>query len=159
MSKPKLNIQIEEPYVDLITKEQFKRAVKLTLGTAGISSTVELGLVIAGDDTVHKLNRSYRGVDDTTDVLAFALSESSSEGGEPFVSPPDEIMHLGEVIISYPQAKRQAEEQRHSIGRELALLVAHGVLHLLGYDHEHPEDEQRMRALEAKVLDAMQDDA
>jgi probable rRNA maturation factor len=93
-------------------------------------------------------------VDNTTDVIAFALSERGANA-EPFITPPDDVIHLGEVIISYPQAKRQAEEQRHPLEKELALLVAHGVLHLLGYDHELPEQEEKMRAMESKVLDAI----
>ena len=90
-------------------------------------------------------------MDSTTDVIAFALSERGAKA-EPFVTPPDDVIHLGEVIISYPQAKRQAEEQRHHLERELALLVAHGVLHLLGYDHELPEQAEKMRSMEAKIL-------
>ena len=154
MPKIQLSIQIEKPFVGLVSKTWLRRAVKLTLIHTGISSPVELGLVIAGDDTVHELNRSYRNVDRTTDVIAFALSERGAKS-EPFITPPDDVIYLGEVIISCPQAKRQAEEQRHLLERELALLVAHGVLHLLGYDHELPEQAEKMRAMEYKVLDAI----
>jgi probable rRNA maturation factor len=70
-----------------------------------------------------------------------------------FVSPPDNITHLGEVIISYPQAVEQAKEQGHSTEQELALLIIHGILHLLGYDHEKPEEEARMRAREKELLE------
>ena len=154
MLKIQLSIRIEKPFVGLVSKQWLRRAVRLTLVHTGVSSPVELGLVIAGDETVHELNRIYRNVDRTTDVIAFALSERGAKA-EPFVTPPDSVIHLGEVIISYPQAKRQAEEQCHPLESELALLVAHGVLHLLGYDHELPEQEQRMRAMESKVLDAI----
>jgi len=155
MLKIQLSIRIERPFVRLVSKAWLRQAVKLTLIHTGISSPAELGLVIAGDDTVHELNRSYRNVDSTTDVIAFALSERGANA-EPFIAPPDDVIHLGEVIISYPQAKRQAEEQRHPLERELALLVAHGVLHLLGYDHELPEQAQKMRSIEAKVLDTIE---
>ena len=154
MLKIQLSIRIEKPFVSLVSKQWLRQAVNLTLIHTGISSPVELGLVIAGDETVHELNRSYRSVDSTTDVIAFALSERGGKA-ELFVTPPDDIIHLGEIIVSYPQAKRQADEQRHPLERELALLVAHGVLHLLGYDHELPEQEQKMRAMESKVLDAI----
>ena len=93
-------------------------------------------------------------MDRTTDVIAFALSERSAKA-EPFVAPPDDVIHLGEVIVSYPQTKRQANEQRHPLERELALLVAHGVLHLVGYDHELPEQARKMRSIESRVLDAI----
>ncbi len=152
----RLSIQIEEPFVGLVAEDWLRRAAELTLVAAGLSSPVELGLVIADDDTVRELNRSYRGVDNITDVLAFALSQPESDKVEHFIMPPDKTLHLGEIFISYRQAERQAEEQHHPLGRELALLVIHGVLHLLGYEHERPEAEQRMRAMEAKVLDAME---
>jgi probable rRNA maturation factor len=154
MPKVQLSIRIEKPFAGLVSKMWLRQAVKLTLIHTGISSPVELGLVIASDDTVHEINRSYRNVDRTTDVIAFALSERSMKS-KPFITPPDDVIHLGEVIISFPQAKRQAEEQHHPLEKELALLVAHGVLHLLGYDHQLPEQAEKMRAMEYKVLDAI----
>jgi len=154
MLKIQLSIRIEKPFAGLVSRQWLRQAVKLTLVHTGISSPVELGLVIAGDDTVHELNRDYRNVDRTTDVIAFSLSERGLDN-QPFITPPDNVIHLGEVVVSYPQAKRQAHEQRHSLERELALLVAHGVLHLLGYDHELPEQAEKMRAMEARVLDAI----
>jgi len=95
---------------------------------------------------VQQLNKSYRGKDEPTDVLAFYMTSAD------FIEPPDGVRHLGEVIISYPQAVIQAEEHRHSIKKELAILIIHGVLHLLGYDHEESEQERQMRAREADIL-------
>jgi probable rRNA maturation factor len=155
MLKIQLSIRIEKPFAGLVSRKWLRQAVKLTLVHTGISSPVELGLVIAGDDAVHELNRDYRNVDRTTDVIAFSLSEQGAIDKQPFITPPDDVIHLGEVIISYPQAKRQAHEQRHSLERELALLVAHGVLHLLGYDHELPEQAEKMKAMESRVMDVI----
>ncbi len=152
----RLSIQIEEPFVGLVAEDWMKRVVEITLVAAGIGGPVDIGLVIAGDDTVRNLNRDYRGVDNTTDVLAFALSQPGGDEVEHFIMPPDKTLHLGEIFISYPQAERQAEEQNHPLERELALLVIHGVLHLLGYEHERPEAGERMRAMESKVLDAIE---
>jgi probable rRNA maturation factor len=73
-------------------------------------------------------------------------------GAPPFVAAPDGVSHLGEVIISYPQAVIQAEEHHHPVKKELAILIIHGVLHLLGYDHAEPDQEHRMRAGEAEIL-------
>ena len=73
-----------------------------------------------------------------------------------FPSPPDGVQHLGEVIISSPQAVIQAKEHQHSIKREVAILIIHGVLHLLGYDHETPEQERQMSAKEAEILSNME---
>ena len=69
-----------------------------------------------------------------------------------FVHPPDGVLHLGEVIISYPQAVIQAEEYQHPVEREILILIIHGVLHLLGYEHDTPELELKMRAREAEIL-------
>jgi len=109
----------------------------------------ELGVLIADDEAVRRLNAEYAGEDETTDVLAFSLRE-----GEVFVSP-DEVTRLGEVIISYPTAERQAKEAERSLEDEVAHLLVHGVLHLLGYDHAEPEDEKRMREREEKLLAAL----
>jgi probable rRNA maturation factor len=152
MSDFQVSIQIEAPFAGLIDEDWAREVVATTLATAGIQTTAEIGLVIAGDETVHELNRSYRGVDDTTDVLSFALCEEDSRESEGFVLPPDATLHLGEVIISWPRAKLQAEEQHQPLEQELALLITHGTLHLLGYDHIEPEGQQRMKALEARVL-------
>jgi len=152
-----LDIQFTESSAGTITEALLKRAVEQTLSACGVYLPVELGLVITCDDTVHALNKNYRGIDDTTDVLAFALKETLDGGAENFVLPPDDTSHLGEVIISYPQAERQADERGHSVEREIVVLVIHGVLHLLGYDHDHAEAEQRMRAMEVDVLSKIED--
>ena len=115
---------------------------------------VELGLVITSQEKVQELNRSYLGRDRPTDVLAFSmLPEPNSERNLAlFVQPPDGILHLGEVIISYPQAVIQAKEHGHSAKKEIAILIIHGVLHLLGYEHDRPELEREMRARETEIL-------
>jgi probable rRNA maturation factor len=113
---------------------------------------VEMGLVIASQQRVKELNKTYRGKDEPTDVLAFAAREEDGADLPPFVQPPDGVLHLGEVIIGYPQAVKQAEEHMHSIKREIAILVIHGVLHLLGYEHDEPEPARKMAAREAEVL-------
>ena len=138
----KLRIDLEESWLRQVVEE--------TLAIQDFGSEVELGLVITDDETVRELNRKYRGVDEPTDVLSFALLEKDDSAT--FIIPPDGILHLGEVIISYPQAARQAEENGHPIKQEMALLVVHGVLHLLGYEHDEPAREQEMRSLEERIL-------
>jgi len=150
-----LDIQIDESFVENITHELIERTVKSTLKITGICSIVDLGLVITDDATVHDLNIKYRNIDSTTDVLSFALTERVDTDDDEFILPPGDIVHLGEVIISYPQAERQAKGQGVSVEREMALLITHGVLHLLGYDHVIDEDEQRMKSVEHQVLDNM----
>jgi len=80
------------------------------------------------------------------------LMEGEYPDDSPFIMPPDGVLHLGEVIISYQQAVRQAEDIGHGIDQELALLIVHGVLHLLGYDHDEPDREREMRKLEQEIL-------
>jgi probable rRNA maturation factor len=97
-------------------------------------------LLLADDRAVRTLNRRHRGIDRTTDVLSFA-AEGELEPGIP---------HLGEIVISLPRARRQAERARWPLKSELALLVTHGFLHLLGYDHE--TDDGTMRRRERRLL-------
>jgi probable rRNA maturation factor len=111
----------------------------------------EVGLLIATGERVRELNRDYLGEDAPTDVLAFSAREEA-DGQSPFIHPPDGLLHLGEVVIAYPQAVMQATEHRHPVKKELAILIIHGLLHLLGYDHDEAEDEGRMKAREAELL-------
>ena len=86
-------------------------------------------------------------------MLSFAMqAEPGDESRAAFTTPPDGIKHLGEVIISYPQATIQADEHHHSIKREVAILIIHGILHLLGYDHIEDEPAQQMAARESAIL-------
>lgn len=147
----KLGIQIDKNFQKYLRRVWLHRVVEHSLATQDIGSEVELGLLITDDETVRKLNQKYRGVDEPTDVLSFALAERKL-GSSPFITPPDGLLHLGEVVISYPQAVRQAEENKHKVEEELALLVIHGILHLLGYEHDKPAREQEMRGLEKRVL-------
>ncbi|GAI01759.1 unnamed protein product, partial [marine sediment metagenome] len=94
--------------------------------------------------------------DEPTDVLAFSAREEIDAELPPFVQPPDGALHLGEVIISYPQAVTQAKEHRHSVKREIAILIIHGVLHLLGYEHDKPELERQMKTREQEILSCIE---
>lgn len=138
-----------------------KAVAEQVLTAQGICSAVELSLVVTNQERVRQLNLSYRGKDEPTDVLAFYMTPVAEENradSSTFVEPPDGVLHLGEVIISLPQAVIQAEEHRHSVKREMAILIIHGVLHLLGYDHEKPEQETLMRAREKEILSSLEVD-
>lgn len=114
----------------------------------GISPHAEVGVIFADDAYIRGLNREYRGIDAATDVLSFALDE----GEEPMVSGGPEETLLGDIIISLETAGRQAEEFGHSLEREVAYLTVHGMLHLVGYDHEEEEDRTAMRRQEENIL-------
>lgn len=106
-------------------------------------------VTLTDDPTVHKLNRQYRGVDRTTDVLSFSFSEHHPKDA-PFKRK--DFTALGMIVISIPKAKAQSEEYGHSLERELSFLFIHGMLHLLGYDHHTPADEKTMIALQDRIL-------
>ncbi|CAI8009099.1 Endoribonuclease YbeY [Geodia barretti] len=122
-----------------------------------------ISVVIADDETVSGLNIDHRGLETTTDVLSFSNvhsgtyygTDSRDAGVFDFVLPPGHQSGLGEVIISLPQAERQAEEVGHSLLNEVAALVAHGIFHLLGYDHEVESDAVVMQTKEIDARDAM----
>ena len=125
----------------------------------------QISLLITDDQTIRSLNAKYRGLDEVTDVLSFSTDHPGHwEGDEDppddisgfdFIMPPGEISPLGEVIVSFPQAKRQAEQQGVPLEHELALLVIHGVLHLTGHDHLEPEETALMQAKERTALAAL----
>jgi probable rRNA maturation factor len=115
----------------------------------GLAGDYQVTLTIVSDRRIRELNREHRGVDRVTDVLSFPLA---SQDGAAFVLPPSEPTHLGDVVVALEQARRQAARYGHSFERELAYLTAHGILHLLDYDHEAEADRARMRAREEEIL-------
>lgn len=153
-----ISVLIDDGIAVPLSVDRLRGIVEQVLTSENPESVVELGLVIADQDKIRRLNRDYRGRDEPTDVLAFSAMEEAGPEFPPFVSPPDGVQHLGEVIISYPQAVMQAEEHRHPVEREIAILVIHGVLHLLGYEHDEPEREFQMRAREAEILSSIRVD-
>lgn len=115
----------------------------------GISGEVSVSLV--SDEEIHDLNRLYRNVDRPTDVLSFAMTEGDDEFPE--VESVEEP--LGDIVISVPTCLRQAVEYGHSVERELAFLLVHGFLHLVGYDHQDAEAERTMFGIQDAVLDEL----
>jgi probable rRNA maturation factor len=148
-----VEIFVEEKFRGLVDEDWAKRIAQTVLKAEEVAPPYEVSLVFTDSETVRRLNRDYRGVDEPTDVLAFYML-SQNEADSSFALPPDGVTRLGEVIISYPQAVEQASEQGHSSERELALLIIHGILHLLGYDHEEVEEESKMRERERKLLES-----
>lgn len=108
-----------------------------------------VSVAIVDDPHIHQLNLAYRQVDRPTDVLSFANREGDS------LCTKRKGEYLGDLAISLPTALRQAEEYGHGKDREIAFLTAHGMLHLLGYDHMTQEDEREMRALQNEIMEAI----
>lgn len=148
-----INVLFDESFEDYLEAGWLESVAGQVLIAEKADPRTELSLVIVGQERIHQLNLRYLGKDEPTDVMAFPmLTDESGKGIATFVTPPDETKHLGEVIISYPQAVVQAEEHQHPIKEEITILIIHGVLHLLGYDHDQPKPEQNMRNREAEIL-------
>ena len=145
MSEHAILISIVEPSASSVTQAWLESVARRVLEAEGVG-TVELSVTVTDDETVRSLNREYAGEDAVTDVLSFSQRE-----GEEFAAPPGRIPPLGEVIIAYPQAARQAREHGESPEAEVTRLLIHGILHLLGYDHAQPEEERRMRTREEEL--------
>jgi probable rRNA maturation factor len=109
-------------------------------------------LTLTGDEQLRDYNRRYRGLDETTDVLAFAAQEQPLD--QRFQAPPGTEHWLGDIVIALPRARRQAREAGHPMNVEVRLLAVHGFLHLLGYDHAEPAEEAAMTALTNRILAA-----
>jgi len=109
------------------------------------TENTEVSILLTDDGSISVLNEQYRGIDGPTDVLSF----SQHEGEDEFAS---EENLLGDVVISVETARRQAAEQGNELDSEIDMLVAHGLLHLLGYDHAEPEDAKVMFARQDEIL-------
>ena len=102
-------------------------------------------IILTDEETVHKLNKEYRGIDRTTDVLSFAYEDNDED------TFYDKRL-LGEIFVCIPKVIEQAKEYGHSETRELAFLCVHGLLHLLGYDHMEKADEEKMFGRQEDIL-------
>ena len=148
-----INISFDEGLEGCLDAGWLKAIAENILTAQKISNNIEIGLLITSQQKIQQLNKAYRGKDMLTDVLAFTMfSESGNIAEADFTPPPDGVKHLGEVIISYPQAIIQAGEHHHSIKREVAILTIHGILHLLGYNHIKDKEAKEMETEEAKIL-------
>ena len=133
-----------------------KTTIQSVLQTAAqlldLNEQVEVSVLLVDNETIRNFNRDYRGKDSITDVLSFPLEESADDEEPVILGGPDERL-LGDIVISVEQAISQAHEYGHSLERELAFLAVHGLLHLLGHDHEKGcEAEQAMRSEEERIL-------
>ncbi len=144
---PKTMIRADKAYRQQIDPRCLREAARKTLAHESAPSRAELTLVITGDDEIRDLNRRYRGVDASTDVLSFADAAADMRLVEP--------VYLGDVIISYPRAEAQAASAGHSVTAELLLLVVHGILHLLGHDHADRAEKRKMWAAQTEILNGL----
>jgi probable rRNA maturation factor len=153
-----INILFDEGFEDSIEESWLKSIIEQVIIAEEVTADAELSLVVVGQDRIQQLNKTYLDRDGPTDVISFPMFSEQSEGETGiFITPPDGIQHLGEVVISYPQAVIQAEEHHHSVKKEITILVIHGILHLLGYDHDVPGLVKDMRARETEIIKVISD--
>lgn len=130
-------------------EQDFTAIIEQALKTLGIEDDVEVSCVLVDDERIHKINREYRHIDRSTDVISFAMEDNDQFYVEGMPRT------LGDIFISVDHAKKQAEEYGHSLRREMCFLFTHGILHLLGYDHMTDEQEKEMFGLQDQILGAL----
>jgi len=146
-----IGVLVDKEFKHALTAVWLRKVAGQVLLAEHVNPLIEIGLVVTGQEKIRELNRLYLEEDAPTDVLSFPMTESDSDESG-FITPPDSTLRLGEVIISYPQAKKQAKEHGHIVKKEIAVLIVHGVLHLLGYDHDTPGRKRVMHKREAAVI-------
>jgi len=138
-----VTIQVKRSVRLSVDKSILLRAAQLTVDVNNPNNKSELSIVIGNDALLHSLNLKYRNVDSTTDVLSFPSGE---------VDPDTQAYYLGDIVISFPRAQEQATTEGHPLVDEMQLLIVHGTLHLLGYDHMESAEKVRMQAAQDNIL-------
>lgn len=135
------DIEITNEMLDIV-----KKSIEKVLKEEDLDDNVQVSISFVGDDEIKELNRDFRGVDSSTDVLSFPMDDEFQI---------EETM-LGDVIINTKRVMEQAEEFGHSNTRELSYLTVHSILHLLGYDHIEEEDKVIMRSKEKAIMKSLE---
>lgn len=130
-------------------EQQFLTIIEATLNKLNIEDDIEMSCILVDDEEIHRINKDYRNIDRSTDVISFALEDNDQFYVE---GMPRSI---GDIFISVDHAVMQAKEYEHSMQREMCFLFTHGLLHLLGYDHMNEEDEKEMFALQKEILNSL----
>ena len=138
-----ITLEILEEYQTQVKTQGIENAAVTALRHQSIFDAAELTIVITDDEQLRKLNLEFRDIDAPTDVLSFPVD---------FLDPENEVPYLGDIIISFPRARQQAETGGHSTLAELQLLTVHGILHLLGHDHADPAEKTEMWAAQEEIL-------
>jgi probable rRNA maturation factor len=152
MYRHAIDVRFSPEISPAVEKNWLRGVARRALQLERLMEQAELSIILTTDEEVRRLNREYRGIDAPTDVLSFPMGAETTEGGQDAFLAPEGVRMLGDVVISYPQAVRQAVEYGHSLQREVGFLTVHGILHLLGLDHETPEEERVMFAKQEEVL-------
>ena len=137
-----------------------QKAIEASLAEEKVEAAVQLSVTIVSEEEIRQLNADFRQIDRVTDVLSFPLIEygerlPAEEIQEAEVDPDTGEVCLGDIVLCYPVAVRQAAEYGHSIEREMGFLTVHSMLHLMGYDHMEPEEERIMIEKQKKILEGI----
>lgn len=151
METPIINQQNKVNYTREL-QQVIKKVANTVARTVKLAKNTEASILIVDNNYIQELNLIYRGQNTPTDVLSFAMNELGED--EPDIDFSGEVNVLGDIVISLEKALEQSQEYGHSLERELGYLVVHGMLHLLGYDHETEGERKLMRELEEKILSA-----
>lgn len=138
--------KVKQPF----SQQFIKKIINQTAKLLKINSNQEITVLLVGDKKIRSLNKKYKNKDKVTDVLSFSQKE-----GEAIVLPGKEDNYLGDIVICYPQAKRQAKKYKHSVKKELSWLLVHGFLHLLGYKDETKAAYLKMKKAEDRILEKL----
>ena len=151
-----INLDPENLSLPLKTVETVQTVLQKTAELLELADEMEISVLLVDNATIQELNRDYREKDVPTDVLSFPLEEELEGEGEPEIIGGPAARMLGDIVISVEKAVTQAAEYGHSVERELAFLLVHGLLHLLGYDHDKGEAAKKlMRSEEKRILTAL----
>lgn len=131
-------------------KKDFSAILKRTCDVLNLNNEYTLSVIFVTPEEIHEINREYRNIDRSTDVISFALHDDMSN-----VLLEEEENELGDIFINVQAISDQAKEYGHSKRREACFLFCHGLLHLLGYDHMEPDEEKEMFHLQDVILDEM----
>ena len=159
MSQNALTLEIDAPGAPKGIKELLEAVARAAMGLEGLMGA-EVAARLVDDEAIRSINREHRGIDRATDVLSFptvSYREGRTAGSSLKLvrreyNPSTGLCFLGDLVISLPRAAEQAAAYGHSLDRELGYLTAHGVFHLMGYDHENEDGQRVMRALEEQAL-------
>ncbi|WP_438474339.1 rRNA maturation RNase YbeY [Selenomonas sputigena] len=138
---------IENLSLDKCLEKDIRHALE-KIGEMYALKNAEVSITLTNDAQIHEINKNYRHVDKPTDVISFALQESV----EPLITDGPAINMLGDIIISVERARIQASDYGHSLRRELVFLTVHGMLHLLGYDHQEKNERHEMEEEQRRIM-------
>lgn len=161
-----LNLENEQDYkIPFDYEETAKQVIRQVLTSEKCPYEAEVNLTFVDNEEIHRLNREFRQIDRATDVLSFPMTDWESpadyscledeEASADSFNPETGELLLGDIVISVERAAEQAKEYGHSLKREIAFLIAHSMLHLLGYDHMVPEEEAVMEGKQEAALQAL----